>query len=140
MGNYEADDQDIEGADDNVEDGMDERHLRWQWCPRNHQKAAPFCIHAGARPRECDPHKCCWKRGRGCLMRHYSSSSSVGAVILWVLLALLLLGGGLFDETLFKLQQCWRSHPLGFTCSLVVGWRSVWWLHCCEEKGYGGCK
>merc|ERR1712107_920472 len=94
--NYEADDEDIEEADGNVEDSMDERHLRWQWCPRNHQKGAPFCIHAGTRPRECDPHKCCWKRGRGCLMRHYSSSSSVGAVILWVLLALLLLGGGLF--------------------------------------------
>merc|ERR1712206_20055 len=91
----EADDEDIEGADYNVEDGMDERNLHWQWCPRNHQKGAPFCIHAGTRPRECDRRKCCWKRGRGCLMRHYSSSSSVGAIILWVLLAVLLLGGGL---------------------------------------------
>merc|ERR1712137_1384781 len=59
-------------------------------------KGAPFCIHAGTRSRDCDPTHCCWKRGRGCLMTHFSSSSSVGAVILWVLLALLLLGAGLF--------------------------------------------
>merc|ERR1712137_690407 len=48
------------------------------------------------RSRECDPTHCCWKRGRGCLMTHFSSSSSVGAIILWVLLALLLLGAGVF--------------------------------------------
>merc|ERR1712107_773904 len=58
-------------------------------------KNTPFCIHKGTRPRDCNPKECCWRRGRGCLMKHYSSSSSVGAVIIWVLLALLLLGGGL---------------------------------------------
>jgi len=72
------------------------RRRTWQWCPRDHDKGAPFCIHAGTRSRECDPTHCCWKRGRGCLMKHFSSSSSVGAIILWVLLALLLLGAGVF--------------------------------------------
>merc|ERR1712137_250458 len=68
----------------------------WQWCPRDHQKGAPFCIHADTKSHECNPEKCCWKRGRGCLMKHFSSSSSVGAIIIWVLLALLLLGSGVF--------------------------------------------
>jgi len=68
----------------------------WQWCPKDHQKGAPFCIHAGTRARECDRTHCCWKRGRGCLMTHFSSSSSVGAIILWVLLGFLLLGAGVF--------------------------------------------
>merc|ERR1712063_97209 len=77
------------------------RHRRtWKWCPRDHQKGAPFCIHAGTRSRECDPTHCCWKRGRGCLMTHFSSSSSVGAIILWVLLALLLLGAGVFGGSM----------------------------------------
>merc|ERR1712007_273722 len=68
----------------------------WQWCPRDHQKHVPFCIHANTKSYDCNPRKCCWKRGRGCLMKNYASSSSVGAVILWVLFALLLLGGGGF--------------------------------------------
>jgi len=69
-------------------------HRRWQWCPKGHDENTPFCIHAGTRSRDCDPENCCWKRGRGCLMKNFSSSSSVGAVILWVLLGLLLVGGG----------------------------------------------
>merc|ERR1712007_30946 len=64
--------------------------------PRDHQKHVPFCIHANPKSYDCNPRKCCWKRGRGCLMKNYASSSSVGAVILWVLFALLLLGGGGF--------------------------------------------
>merc|ERR1712137_919520 len=58
-------------------------HRRWQWCPKGNHENTPFCIHANTRSRDCDPQNC-------------SSSSSVGAVILWVLLALLLLGGGVF--------------------------------------------
>merc|ERR1712007_390720 len=87
-----------EGPDDDVENHIHDRNLRnpyrWQWCPRHHQRDAPFCIHANTRAHDCDPQYCCWKRGRGCLMRHFSSSSSMGAIILWVALALLLLVGG----------------------------------------------
>jgi len=72
-------------------------HQVWEWCPSKHRKDfedVPWCIHANTQRHHCSSSDCCWLHGRGCVMKHFSSSSSYGAIVLWVLLGLLLVVAG----------------------------------------------
>jgi len=69
----------------------------WEWCPSKDHKEyedVPWCVHAGTQKHHCPSSDCCWLHGRGCVMKHFSSSSSLGAIVLWSLLGLLLVIGG----------------------------------------------